>query len=502
MRRPVAPVLLLLLASGAAEHAAHGPTPPRAATLRFAPPLAGAGGALLELFGGGKEALTITPAVARHATLSWGEGAQWQPAARRLGAGLPLRVWVLGASPSCGHHDAASPSGGPPEETPMGLAHTFASVLLAGLRALYPAANHSVVTECHGGASSDRWTQDVAAWRAEGAGPFLRGSEADLVVVEAGLTDGGQPALVHRVTEILLRQLFAAEHRPAVLLLSTAGVRDDVSGWVEGERLGDAAHVHRSVARHYGVAQVSAPDAFSPVDTPLRAEWFARRLRSDTRGHPSLLGHDLIGGLLLHTVVSHVASAAWSFLPGEAEPAPRLPRLAHAAASEVAVFVRGRPKVLRLDEADSEQRGAAYWRTTSNWTLYADGRSPGLISRDVGAELTFSFPPGVVRTHFRYSTVVLTVLKTYEGVGTVRVRLRGGAWAGPEDAAGRCVADAALGELKADLQWQNHYSEPVAEEVRARAVAEGGCLDVEVSVVESAPPRLENKVKLYSLAIL
>jgi hypothetical protein len=108
----------------------------------------------------------------------------------------------------------------------------------------------------------------------------------------------------------------------------------------------------------------------------------------------------------------------------------------------------------------------------------------------------------VVRTHFRYSTVVLTVLKTYEGVGTVRVRLRGGAWAGPEDATGRCVADATLGDFKADLQWQNHYSEPVAEEVRAQAVDEGGCLDVEVSVVESAPPRLENKVKLYSLAIL
>jgi hypothetical protein len=34
------------------------------------------------------------------------------------------------------------------------------------------------------------------------------------VPVEAGLTDGGQPALVHRITEILLRQLFSAEPAP------------------------------------------------------------------------------------------------------------------------------------------------------------------------------------------------------------------------------------------------------------------------------------------------
>lgn len=488
-------ILLAACVAARAEHAAHVPVQ-LASTVRFDPPLEGR----LHSLGEGPVKLTITPSVARQATLSWGNDASWVGVADRVGAGEALRVWVLGASPSCGHQSTVHLSGGPPQEAAVGLNHTFGGVLLTGLSALYPGA-HEVTTECHGGAATDRWTQEVAHWRMMHEGPFKKG--ADIVIVEAGLTDGGEARVVHRVNEILLRQLFAATPRPAVILLSSAGVRE-WSG--PKQRTSDAARVHQVVATHYGVRQVSPVDALEPFEMAGRVDWLLTRLRSDLSGHPSLVGHDLIGGLLLHAVAEQVACARSRFLPSDPPPLPRQPALAYNRASEVAAFVRGRPKVLRLDERDDTQRGFDYWKPTpSNWTLYADGQDPGLIAHDVGAVLEFEFPPNVVRQNFRYKTAVVTVLKTYEGTGTLRARVSAGAWkGGPEwgEGKGTCVAHREMCTKVVDTLWTNHYSEPVGEElVDLEHLQDGSCVIIEVMVIASTPPRVHNKVKLYSLAI-
>jgi hypothetical protein len=485
---------VLLVALAAADHAVHEPTPPTAATVRFVPPLEGAAGRQLDSLGDGRLAIALTPAVVRTATLSWGDEALWHHTAHRAMSGEPLRVWVLGASPSCGHHDPLNPAGGPAEEVPRGLNHTFAGVLLAGLTKLYPTTNsHTVVTECHGGASSDRWTQEVARWRTSKEGPFRDG--ADIVVLEAGLTDGGAPALVLRTVEILLRQWFAAVPRPAVILLSTAGSR----GKWNAERLGDAALVHQQVALHYGVHQVSVADAFLPSISEERAQWFRSRVRSDTRGHPSLLGHDLIGSLLLQAVSSLVASASFRFLPAEPPRAFPLREQRYSSPSEAAAFVRGHPKVLRLDDADNEQRGAQYWKPlVSNWTLYSDGRDAGLIADQVGSTIAFSFPPAVVLANFVYGVVIVSYLKTYEGVGSLRVRVIAGAWV-----EGQCQTSKTVAALTVDALWNNTYSESYGEEIHAKHEPRADvCIEVEITCVESNPARLRNKVKLYSVVLL
>ena len=163
-----------------AEHARHVPVQ-LASTVRFDPPLEGR----VSVLGQGPLHVVVTPAVAGRATLSRGSEGSWAGVSGRISRGEPLRVWILGASPSCGHHDADHPAGGPVEEAATGLNHTFGGVLLTGLRTLYP-GEHEVTTECHGGAATDRWIQEVAAWRAAREGPFASGT--DVVVIEAGLT--------------------------------------------------------------------------------------------------------------------------------------------------------------------------------------------------------------------------------------------------------------------------------------------------------------------------
>ena len=70
---------------------------------------------------------------------------------------------------------------------------------------------------------------------------------------------------------------------------------------------------------------------------------------------------------------------------------------------------------------------------------------------------------------------------------------------------------APLVEREVDAQWDSHFSEPVAEELAAPdslsavrndvAGQAAQCLQVELEVVSSLPPRLKNKIKLYNLAL-
>jgi len=479
MMLALAAACFLLQQRARAEHANHVPVQ-LASSVRFDPPLEGR----VSVLGHGPLHVVVTPSVAAQATLNRGSEGSWVRVSDRITNGEPLRVWILGASPSCGHHDVSEPSGGPPEEAATGLNHTFGGVLLTGLRALYP-GNHEVTTECHGGAATDRWIQEVAYWRSVCEGPFKSGT--DVVVIETGLTDGDS-LFARKATEILLRQLFAED--VAVIMLSSAGVRETWMG--ARPRLGDAAYFHREVALHYGVHQVSPVDAFEH-----HLHWLHQRLRSDTRGHPSIVGHDIIGCLLLHAVVDQLTSARWTFLPDDVRHKPRLAMLAYNRPSEAAVFIRGHPKMLRLDEGDNGLRGSQYWLPTiSNWTLYADGRDRGLIAHDVGSSIGFFFPPDLVHLNFRYRTVVLTILKTYEGMGSLRIRIEAGEW---RDA---CRSNAVIEDRVVDTLWENRYSEPVAVELRAdKVLPDGACFTVNLEIVASEPPRLRNKVKLYSIAI-
>ena len=376
--------------------------------------------------------LTISPSVLHAAVLSYGDSALFAGVAAALAARKPLRVLFLGASPTCGHFDSATPTKHDPLDRPVGLNHTFASVLLAGLETLYPVSAgsgaHSAVSECHGGAASDRWLQELAFWRSTPeSGPWQRGP-VDFIVIETGLTDGGETAEVQRQTEIVIELLLAWPHpRPAFLLLSTLGTRlqgdDDWDGARGGrKRGGDAAAAHSAVTLHHGVPQLSPVDAASPLSAE-RAEWWRHAFRADERGHPSLLGHDLAGCLLLALLQQHVLSLAAPMLPNEAAPlyAPS-PQL-FSTQAEAQLFTKGYPKLLRLDVADNGARGSEYWGAAGAWSLRRDaGRAQGLIAESVGDRLAFTFPPSLVKGHFRFGVVSVTMLKTYEGVGRLAVR--------------------------------------------------------------------------------
>jgi len=151
-----------------------------------------------------------------------------------------------------------------------------------------------VRSECHGGASSDRWVQEVSFWRhnvGNAFSPWAGNASLDLLIIDTGLTDGHAPPEVKRITEILYMELLAVEPPPAILQLSASGSRFKAKeGEWEGdhgetrERQGDAAASHAAVARWHGVPQVSAIDALAPLRGAAKKDWFNNQYTSDEHG--------------------------------------------------------------------------------------------------------------------------------------------------------------------------------------------------------------------------
>lgn len=176
------------------------------------------------------------------------------------------------------------------------------------------------------------------------------------------------------------------------------------------------------------------------------------------RGHFAYFGHRLTGHLLLMAIAAlHAASDAPARVdgplvpppppppgppgpPGAANPSAASPSGSNAPAADqyrprkplaappsaILKYLRSLPLTIQLAERNSLCCDSYLLRnaTTGTWAVGEDVKGkPGLMSHNVSASVAFAVSGDHVRAHLRMGIVQVSVLESYERVGTMRVRL-------------------------------------------------------------------------------
>jgi hypothetical protein len=240
-------------------------------------------------------------------------------------------------------------------------------------------------------------------------------------------------------------------------------------------------------------------DAFGPADTPARLEWWSHTYISDGNGHPSILGHAVIGQLVAHLLASHVLSALYApaYGPFAAEPRSAGMPPVYVSAAELGLYLEGQPAFVNAVH-DAPLRA-------DGWVQVEEPGRPGrggLVAEHVGATVTFALRHGRSSLLGRLHVVLF---KSYENVGRVSVLL---STAVDE---GACLVQPpppvdVLAEKELDCLWQTdrllRVSEPSVVRIEFdAAAATSDVFCVRLRVVAAPPPRSITKVKLVSLSL-
>lgn len=136
----------------------------------------------------------------------------------------------------------------------------------------------------------------------------------------------------------------------------------------------------------------------------------------------------------------------------------------------------------------------------------------GLAGKGVGASLELLFDAGDIIAHDRFHTLRLEAVHSYEHMGTFSVAVaavEATLLAPPKTDGGlpewKCSPWPAAGELvgtvQADCLWEMRQSTVEVTDVVFAQPNNNSCLRVLVRVVESAPARVENAVKLVAVTL-
>ena len=491
--------------------------------------------------------MVITPAAFFHGVINFGAPELLANVSAKLLSGQCLRVVALGGSITC------ATAGGLANRSdhPQSVADAWPARFVAALNAAFPCgtAGHSVVNLCQGAVASDFWVERVSEWRAAGAeaGPQAAPSPlagADLFVVDTAHNDVmelrgrehhlNDEARIGKYNELLISLLLrpqragnGTEATPAVMYiaLSSRGGFDSRAAAEPSGGRGDGVWAHAAVTRHYGVPQVSVVDALGPfAPGSAAAAWFADVYKADGWGHPNVVGHQLGAALLFQLLLAHVASLRLRVLPslGAADAALPPPSYAppdtllYATDDELRMYTEGSPlHVNALDGDPARGLVRVVARTGFEPKTDVPGKPAGLIASAVGAFSTWLVPPATLASRvgrLRGSLHVLS-LKTYDHMGTLRVEmLRTAApdcealnFSAPlsREALGlETLANATIDCLRPPEQRVSEVEvNALSFNISALAAAGGGCLLVNASVVNSVPPRADNKIKLMSFVL-
>ena len=317
----------------------------------------------------------------------------------------------------------------------------------------------------------------------------------DLTAVDASALPARK---MRQSTELLIRLVSALPSQPSLLYVDAS--TGNLQRWTDRSQtvplsIG-AGRVQAEVAARYGVPYVSAIAGFGPEDTPERAQWWEHEWICDGNGHPSRLGHSILGQLVARLVVSHLLS-------NQNAPFPASPPLSEAllakeplfmAASELAVYTEGSPATLNcVTDAPSRAEG---------WVVQEEPGRPGrggLGAQSVGARVSYALSH---RRETLLGRLHVVLFKSYENVGSVRVTL---SVDGREGGCGGAVTGGnVLASQVVDCLWKVHVSEPNVVRIAfdpAAAARMGGEFCVTLEAVESAPPRAVNRLKLISMSL-
>ena len=488
--------------------------------------------------------VVITPAAFFHGVITFGAPELLSGVASKLLRGECLRVIALGGSVTC------ATAGGVQNRSdhPHAVGDAWPARFGAALDAAFPCsgAGHAVANLCQGAVASDFWVERVAEWRAEEADASAAGPSplagADLVVCDTAhndveelrhrehhLDDG---ARIGKYNELLINLLLrprggggdVAAARPAVMYVALSSrkgfeTRDQAA---PGGGRADGVWAHAPVTRHYGVPQVSVVDALGPFapGSP-QAAWFAEVYKADGWGHPNVLGHQLGADLLVQLLLAHVASSQLRVLPSVGEAAPPPPyvlpaTMLYATDDELRMYTEGAPMHISAIE-HSPARGLVRVAALSGFEPITDvpGKPPGLIATAVGAFATWLVPPATLAARAGRLQGALHVLslKTYDRMGTVRVQVLRTAAPGcealdfsapfsPQELRMEIIANATVDCLRPPEQRVSEVEVDALSFNATALVAGGGCLLIHATVIDSAPPRADNKIKLMSFVLL
>lgn len=142
--------------------------------------------------------------------------------------------------------------------------------------------------------------------------------------------------------------------------------------------------------------------------------------------------------------------------------------------------------------------------TSDGWKLAEDvPGKPGLIAEAVGARAVFRVPANLVELHVHAGVLHVFHLNSYQHTGVMVVNV-----SRLPSSGGLCLQNASvLASRVIDCLWDTPTSVSVFDELAFGGTGgwkpQGACLDLEVAleVVAAVPPRPNNKVKLFSLAL-
>lgn len=273
--------------------------------------------------------------------------------------------------------------------------------------------------------------------------------------------------------ELIIRLLNLVPMRPTILYVcaSSHGV------WTGGARnIHDEVAVEQmEIATYYGIPYVSAIDGFGPFTTTELQAWFLEEYRCDGCCHITRTAHGLISGAII-LWMTEVASRTGSKTSRHQMTLPAAKILDEA---DIARFVMAEPLFIDTTHTPPDNQDG-------QWSITEDvARKPGLICTIVGAKAEYVFEHG---QHSWSGVLHVTHLKSYEHMGCIEINVT---------CRGRTV-----GIKSWDTMWTEHISEAVFETVTfAPEECTGSSITLALRVVESTPPRAENKVKLFALTL-
>jgi hypothetical protein len=409
-------------------------------------------------------------------------------------------VLTIGGSVTCGVGAAG-------REWPVALVDVLATVLpdCTG------GTEHVVHNGCQRSASSDHWVDLLSVLDEGDRGRSVWGgrkrsqffvSDYDLVILETTVNDVGDlerldkdasntgltPALrSQKYTELLIRLLLEAG--TCVMYFSVASRAND---WKSpGPRRPDVTLAQVEVARHYNVPYISMLDAYGPLKTnEARKSW--HKLYYALGFHPNQLHHTVAAHLVASALLRHRAPLLQpQIFPGfegfqqfEANYPPLV-----VSARDLQLYTQSHPLHVSTSLPRQTLKDISFLTTATGFTKYEDvPHKSGLIATTIGAVAIFSLPASAVAAHIVLGVINLSILKSYEQAGCVKV-----------------ATSTSTRPKIIDCLWNVHVSEPVVEELRFRAPPANSSFEVTLTVVNcptSAQARRNGtKVKILGLTL-
>jgi hypothetical protein len=299
--------------------------------------------------------------------------------------------------------------------------------------------------------------------------------------------------------------------------------------WEDVDRDGNAVSQHSLVTQAYNIPHISIVDGFFPFDAETKRYWFLHLFRVDYCCHTTVLGHRMIAASLFKFIQVQICmgrnlvfqalqtlsnSSIGDLASLRAVPQPRL-------SLPAPIFVK--PDDLKMYEGASPlyvpttvNISSQYLVANQGFSLYADHAGKvGFIATTIGSSFELVFQPSMVAAHALAGVVKVQYLGSYAHMGTMQLTLTSLSPVYSSGSSPRCEALSVNGTDQmgvwlangtVDTLWDARVSITASYQLRfatqqINASSTPTCLSLLVKLVESSPPRIENKIKILGVIL-